>query len=247
MKKRIEPKLGKNIKESSCFDINQDNFVDMFIHNKKLIHDLEELEINGCYFKNVDFSDIQVRNCEFIDCIFENCNLMGCDFSSKSIHRVCFRHCNLGSTNYIMSSIKDVLFDDCKCDYINFSDSKIDTLEIQDSLFREARFINIKLKNVAFNKVNFHGCEFLNTSLKNVDFSSCDISFAVIPPNIFPFSPAFTFKSNVILFIFSACFLNSSISKLFLCACESFFACSFRRLSFVASNANFFGNKKFLA
>ena len=75
MKKRVKPKLGKNIKERSCFDINQDNFVDMFIHDEKLIHDLEELEINGCDFKNVDFSNIQVRNCDFIDCIFENCNL----------------------------------------------------------------------------------------------------------------------------------------------------------------------------
>ena len=95
--------------------------------------------------------------------------------------------------------------------------------------------------------VSFKTIFFLSISKFCLLLSYCDISLAVIPPNIFPFSPAFTFKSNVILFIFSACFLNSSISKLFLCACESFFACSFRRLSFVASNASFFGNKKFLA
>ena len=169
--------LEKNIKESSINDVDyRNNLIDIFIHDEKLNHDLEELEINGCYFKNVDFSNILVRNCDFIDCIFENCNLMGIDFSSKSIHRVCFKNCNLGSTNYIMSSIKDVLFDDCKCDYINFSDSKIDTLEVQDSLFREGRFVNTKLKNVAFNEVNFRACEFLNTPLKDIDFSSCDIS-----------------------------------------------------------------------
>ena len=112
MKKRVEPKLVKNIKENDWFNSNQNNFVDMFIHDRKLINDLEEVEINGCYFKNVDFSNIQVRNCDFIDCIFENCNLIGCDFSNKSIHRVCFRYCNLGSTDYIMSSVKDVLIDD---------------------------------------------------------------------------------------------------------------------------------------
>ena len=100
MKKRTEAKLEKNIKESSISDINyRDNLIDFFIHNEKLNHDLEEIEINGCYFKNVDFSNILVRNCDFIDCIFENCNLMGIDFSSKSIHRVCFKNCNFGNTN----------------------------------------------------------------------------------------------------------------------------------------------------
>ena len=145
--------IKKYIKETSCQKYsNQDNLIDIFVHDEKLNNSLNDLEINGCYFKSVDFSSIIVKNCDFIDCIFENCNLIGCDFSNKSIHRVCFRYCNLGSTDYIMSSVKDVLIDDCKCDYINFSDSKIDTLEIQDSLFREARFINIKLKNNIFTR-----------------------------------------------------------------------------------------------
>ena len=143
MKKRIEPKIKKYIKETSCQKYsNQDNLIDIFVHDEKLNNSLNDLEINGCYFKSVDFSSIIVKNCDFIDCVFENCNLMGVDFSEKSIHRVCFKHCNLGSTNYMMSSIKDVLIDDCKCDYINFSDSRIDVLEVNFSLFREGRFIN---------------------------------------------------------------------------------------------------------
>ena len=78
-------------------------------------------------------------------------------------------------------------------------------------------------------------------------FSPSEISLGVTPPNIFPFSPALTFISSVSLFIISACFLNSSTSRLFLWACESFFACNLSKLSFVASSAKFLGNKKFLA
>ena len=54
MKKRVEPKLVKNIKENDWFNSNQNNFVDMFIHDRKLINDLEEVEINGNIIKEID-------------------------------------------------------------------------------------------------------------------------------------------------------------------------------------------------
>ena len=78
-------------------------------------------------------------------------------------------------------------------------------------------------------------------------FNSVEISFEVIDPNIFPFSPAFTLIVNNIsdncFFTFSA----FSFSCSFLKFTESCLPFNFDIFSVFASTASFLGNKKFLA
>ena len=91
--------------------------------------------------------------------------------------------------------------------------------------------------------VSFTSIFFLSISILYCSFKFSDISFEVTPPNIFPFSPAFTFIVKTSSFNLFATSIASFFSFCFLNLLASFFDSSFPKFSFVASTANFFGNK----
>ena len=69
------------------------------------------------------------------------------------------------------------------------------------------------------------------------------ISFGVILPNTFPFSPAFTGNFNKIPSICLAVFFASSFSTSFLCSWEDFLDCRLARFPLSAGTAKFLGNR----
>lgn len=119
--KIVKPKLCKyinNLKLDS--NMVKDDLFDVESTYQEINFMIENIEINGCRFVNVDFSRFPLNNVDLVDCIFEKCNIAGSDFSNKGIHRVIFDNCNMVGCSFISSSIKDVSILNSKANYINF-------------------------------------------------------------------------------------------------------------------------------
>lgn len=175
--KIVNPKIGKYIKNVKLDEgmVREDLF-DVENTYQEIDFMIENIELNGCRFVNVDFSSFPLKNVDLIDCIFEKCNLSGSDFSNRGMHRVKFDKCNMVGCSLISSSIKDVSILESKANYINFSSGKIVNFEIKNSVVKEGSFVSSSLTNIIFDEVDFEGCEFLNTKLENIDFSNCNIN-----------------------------------------------------------------------
>lgn len=182
--KIVSPKISKYLEEVKLDSamINND-LVDIKITDQDIDFKIENIEFNGCYFINVDFSKYPLKNISLIDCIFEKCNLSGSDFSDIGIHRVRFDRCNMVGGDFISSSLVDVSILDSKCNYINFSDSKLKHFEIEASIIKEGRFVSSNFDDISFKDNDFEATEFLNTKLKGIDFSSCNINDIGVSPN----------------------------------------------------------------
>ena len=182
--KIVSPKISKYLEEVKLDSamINND-LVDIKITDQDIDFKIENIEFNGCYFINVDFSKYPLKNISLIDCIFEKCNLSGSDFSDIGIHRVRFDRCNMVGCDFISSSLSNVSILETKGNYINFSNSKISHFEIVNSVVKEGRFVACSLEDVSFEEIDFERTEFLNTKLKGLDFCSCNINDIGVSPN----------------------------------------------------------------
>lgn len=182
--KIVSPKINKCLervnlnKEMVIGDLFDVESTDQDVNFK-----IENIEINGCRFVNMDFSKYPLKNVDLIDCIFEKCNLSGSDFSNRGIHRVKFDGCNMVGCNFISSSLVDISIFNSKCNYINFSDSKVKYFKIGDSLVKEGRFVSTIFDCVMLDNIDFSGSEFLNTKLRGIDFSNCNINDIGVSPN----------------------------------------------------------------
>lgn len=136
---------------------------------------INDVEFNGCTFKNINFSNSLVKDSDFIDCIFDTCNLSNVEINDKLILRCEFVNCSLIGSCIINSSIKDVSFSNCNMEYSNYS------LKTDKCLFDNCNMKNIRLfentfKNTYFDKCNFNFAEIYESSLNGIDLSNCDIN-----------------------------------------------------------------------
>ena len=79
-----KPKI-KNIENKDLVDIlNEEEFSSFEITktpSKKI--KLEDLTIDSCIFKGIDFNNIELKNIDLIDVVFENCDLSNKSFDNK--------------------------------------------------------------------------------------------------------------------------------------------------------------------
>ena len=118
------PKLGKNEQKDFYKCLEEDNFASANIENTEIKQEviIEDITIDSCTFKNIDFTKVIFRNVDLIDVCFENCNLSNKDFDERLINRVIFKNTKLTGSSMIDTSLKDVQIIDCNATYLNLAE-----------------------------------------------------------------------------------------------------------------------------
>ena len=79
-----EPKvlnlIEYNLKDA-CYENNFYGFI--FNENVRDIIHINDITIDSCVFKNIDFSNIEISKVDLVDVIFENCDLSNKVFDYK--------------------------------------------------------------------------------------------------------------------------------------------------------------------
>lgn len=172
MSKIVKPKISKNISSKSINDhINIDEFIDLSFNDEKLNHEIEYTEINGCIFKNVDFSKFALKNIDLIDCIFDSCDLSNIDINSKLFLRVEFINCSLVGANLVDVVMKSVKFKSCNMEYVNLS-SKCKDVLFDGSKIKNGRFFECKFNTTEINGCDLSNAEFFSSKLEGMDLSN---------------------------------------------------------------------------
>ena len=66
------PKLLRKIEEKHVNDfVNEEKIIEGKFLEEKLSDKIKGIEINGCVFKNVDFSGGMLEDADLIDCVFD--------------------------------------------------------------------------------------------------------------------------------------------------------------------------------
>lgn len=168
-----EDLLKKDI-NSILFD-REDIIYDTLFIDDSLSNKIDNIEFNGCRFKNINFSNSLIKDIYFIDCIFDTCNLSNIDINNKALLRCEFINCTLVGSSIIDSSVKDISFKECNMEYSNYS-FKCDRCLFENCNMKNIRLFESTFKNTYFDKCNLSYAEIYKSNLNDIDLSNCYIN-----------------------------------------------------------------------
>ena len=175
MKKIDKPKIKPKIENASINGVLlEDKMYDFLFENECCKRVIENIEFNGCAFKNVNFDDECIKNVDFIDCIFDSCNLSNFYTSAKLFLRCKFSNCSFIGASLFDSSIRHVIFKECNMSYVNFS-SSLNSVLFYECNLSKGRFFENKFQNVIMDKCNLTDTEIYKTKLDGMDLSNCNL------------------------------------------------------------------------
>ena len=170
-KPKIKDELnGKNINSISLEEIVDDSIFE----NQELDCKLNNIEFNGCIFKNIKFKVNNISNVEFTNCIFDTCDLSNVIIDEKYFIRCEFTNSLLLGTSIINYNLNEISFNECNLQYANIS-SKLNNVLFKNCNMKSVRLFENIFKNVIFDDCNLAQSEIYKTSLRDVDLSNCNI------------------------------------------------------------------------
>lgn len=122
-------------------------------------------------FKNIDYSEKDLRNRKFINCNFLNCNFTKSDLSNNDFTDCSFSDCNFSMAKLSNSGLKNAGFTNCKLIGVSFN-------ECSSFLF-SVKFRSCNLDYTSFLKKVMKKTEFIDCSLREADFTEADLTMAV--------------------------------------------------------------------
>lgn len=144
-------------------------------------------------FKNIDYSEKELRNREFLRCEFYNCNFYKSDLKTNDFEDCTFHNCDFTMANLTEVGLRNVIFKDCKLigldfsvcskymfsfkgfencflDYSTFYGKKLKKTPFTKCSFKETDFSEADFSECKFQKCDFAGAKFENTNLQKSDF-----------------------------------------------------------------------------
>ena len=147
--------------------------------------DIQDVDIYGCRFTNIDFTEA-IGVC----CSFEGSSFYGCDFTEACFQNCNFQHCKFVNCSFKWSTFsgtnfKDSTFSNCditesEMSYTDFSGSDMTKTNMKDSDLRGANFswTNLSGANLAgalfYDLVSLRGTNLTKTKLKRAVLSDSE-------------------------------------------------------------------------
>lgn len=148
-----QAKLKKELSSDINYAIENSEFTDTYFEQLP-VNEIRDITFDGCIFKKIDFTKIDIKEITLTDCIFDNCDLSNKCFDKMFITRCEFINTKMVGTSFIESTLKDVKFSLVKADYINFSSSRLNNVLFEKTNLSYSYFSESEMKNVYFDKAN---------------------------------------------------------------------------------------------
>ena len=142
--------------------------------------EVKDVTFDGCVFKKIDFSNVNLEDVSLTDCKFDNCDLSNKCFDKMFITRCEFISSKMVGTGFIGAVLKDVKFSLVKGDYINFSGSKLSNVLFEETNLSYGYFSESEMKNVYFDKANLTNVMFYKVSHEELDLSNSTLDGIII-------------------------------------------------------------------
>ena len=133
-------------------------FLDIEYKNVRFTdQDVRLKEFECCTFNSCDFSQCLFVGVTFIDCTFNDCVFSGAKINHTAFRTVFFNRCQIRDVNFAMCDklIFEIHFDHCVVDF--------------------SKFYALKMKGTTFNDCSLIAVDFMNTDLTEAVFANCDL------------------------------------------------------------------------
>lgn len=152
-------------------------------------------------FKNIDYSEKELRNREFLKCEFHNCNFYKSDLKTNDFEDCSFYNCDLTMANLTGVGFRNIVFKDCKLIGIDFSimSKYMFSFKGFENCFLDySTFYGRKLKKTVFEKCSFKEADFSEADFSECKFPKCDFTGAIFENTNLQKSD-FTTASNILV------------------------------------------------
>ncbi len=177
-----EPKLKKELSKDTNYAIQNKEYTNTYFEELPITK-INDVIFDGCTFKKIDFSKIDLSDVAITDCIFDSCDISNKCFDKMFITRCKFINTKMVGTSFIGANLKDVKFISIKGDYLNFSNSKLNNILFEETNLSYSYFSESQMKSVYFDKTNLTNAMFYKVNHDNLDLSTSTLNGIIIDSN----------------------------------------------------------------
>lgn len=148
---------------------------------------MERVYIEDRNFKNINYTEENLKKGDYEYCTFINCKFIKSDFSDINFVECTFENCDLSNAKVANTTFKGVRFKGCKLQGIRFDECnnfllsiEMDACQANFSVFTKLPLMKMRFADSSFRESDFSGADLSDTTITN-----CDLFGAVFENTIF--------------------------------------------------------------